>query len=38
MSHAGVIAWSGRKLGSTSPVARVGGKQSVADLLVQDRK
>ncbi len=38
MSRAGVIAWSGKKLASTVPVARIRGKRTVADLIVEDRE
>ena len=38
MSQAGVIAWSGKKLASTAPVARIRGKRTIADLLVEDRE
>ncbi len=38
MSQAGVIAWSGKKLAATAPVARIRGKRTIADLLVEDRE
>jgi prevent-host-death family protein len=34
----GLIAWSGRKLRTTSPVARTRGKNTVADLLLENRE
>jgi prevent-host-death family protein len=36
--RAGLIAWSGRKLVPTTPVARTRGKQTVAELLLEDRE
>jgi prevent-host-death family protein len=38
MAQAGLIAWSGKKLAPLRPVARVRGKRTVADLLVEDRE
>ncbi len=38
MVEAGLVSWSGKKLGPISPVARVRGEGSVADLLVEDRE
>lgn len=37
MMQAGQLVWSGNKLSPMAPVARVRGKRSVADLLVEDR-
>lgn len=36
--HAGLLAWSGRKLSPHTPVARARERKSVADLLLQDRE
>ncbi len=36
--QAGVVAWSGRKLAPMAPVARVQGRRTVADLLLEDRE
>ena len=36
--QAGTIAWDGRKLAPLTPVARARGKQTVADLLLDDRE
>jgi len=38
MQQAGQIQWSGRKLSATKPAAKVRGKRSVAELLVEDRE
>lgn len=37
MVQAGLVAWSGKKLGPLTPIAKARGKRTVADLLVQDR-
>lgn len=37
MLESGQAQWSGRKLGPRAPVAKVRGRDSVADLLVEDR-
>ena len=37
MQEAGQVQWSGRKLATMKPVARVRGKRTVAELLVDDR-
>lgn len=34
----GTILWSGRRLGKTKPVARVRGKRTVADIVVENRE
>ena len=34
----GAILWSGRRLGKTKPVARIRGKQTVADIVVTNRE
>jgi len=36
--QAGLMAWSGRKLAPLAPVARTRGRQTVADLLLEDRE
>lgn len=36
--QAGLIAWSGQKLGRRAPPARAKGKRTVADLLIEDRE
>ena len=38
MQQAGQIEWSGRKLAPMKPVAKVRGKRTVAQLLVDDRE
>lgn len=38
MSRVGGIAWSGKKPASTAPAARLRGKRTMADLLVEDRE
>jgi len=38
MAQAGLLAWTGRRLGPSAPVARVRGEGTVADLLVADRE
>ena len=35
---AGVILWNGRRLAKTKPVARVRGKRTVADIVVENRE
>jgi antitoxin (DNA-binding transcriptional repressor) of toxin-antitoxin stability system len=35
--QAGLLAWSGHKLVPMAPVARIRGKRTVADLLLEDR-
>ncbi len=34
----GILAWSGRKLEPKTPVTRIQGNQTVADLLLEDRE
>jgi prevent-host-death family protein len=34
----GLVAWSGQKLEPVTPVERIHGSRSVADLLLEDRK
>jgi prevent-host-death family protein len=36
--QAGLIAWSGHKLAPLAPVARTRDRQTVADLLLEDRE
>jgi hypothetical protein len=38
LTRAGLAAWSGRRLALLTPVARVRGRQTVADLLLEDRE
>ena len=38
MSQAGLISWTGKKPALISPVARVRGKRTIADLLVEERE
>lgn len=38
MVEAGQATWSGKKLGRVAPVARVRGKRTVAELVVEDRE
>lgn len=38
MSQAGLITWSGAKLQPLSPVARVHGARTVAELVLEDRE
>ena len=38
LRNAGSIQWSGRRLSSAKPVARVRSKGSVADIIVENRK
>lgn len=38
MREAGLALWSGRKLGGRKPVAKVRGRKTVAQLLVEDRE
>jgi prevent-host-death family protein len=36
--QAGLVAWSGRKLTDTAPVARTQGRRTVAELLLENRE
>jgi antitoxin (DNA-binding transcriptional repressor) of toxin-antitoxin stability system len=36
--QAGLLAWSGHKLVPMAPVARIRGKRTVANLLLEDRE
>ena len=38
LKTAGTILWSGRRLGKAKPVARVRGKQTVADIVIENRE
>jgi len=38
LRNAGSMQWSGRRLSSTKPVARLRGRRSVADIVVENRK
>ena len=38
LRKAGTIAWSGRRMRPTKPVAKVRGDKTVADLLVENRE
>ncbi len=38
LCQAGQAQWSGRKLAPAKPPARVRGKRTVADLLIEDRE
>lgn len=38
LREAGLVQWSGRRLPDRAPVARVRGKPTVAELLVEDRE
>jgi prevent-host-death family protein len=38
LRNAGVILWSGRRLGKIKPVARIRGKRTVADIVVENRE
>jgi prevent-host-death family protein len=38
LEHAGLIAWSGRRLGPTEPVAHTRGLKAVAEILLEDRE
>jgi prevent-host-death family protein len=38
MVQAGLVAWSGKKLGPMTPIAKARDKRTVADLLVEDRQ
>ena len=37
MEQAGLLSWSRRKLRPMTPVVRVRGRKTVADLLIEDR-
>jgi len=38
LRNAGSMQWSGRRLSSTKPVARLRGRRSVADIVVENRE
>ena len=38
LRNAGAILWNGRRLGKTMPVARIRGKRTVADIVVENRE
>jgi prevent-host-death family protein len=38
LRNAGAILWSGRRLAKTKPVARVRGRRTVADIVVENRE
>lgn len=38
LQQAGLIAWSGKKLAASAPVARIEGDRTVAELLLEDRE
>ena len=38
MAQSGLVLWNKRKLPHLAPVARVRGKHTVADLLIEDRE
>jgi prevent-host-death family protein len=38
LAEANLLGWSGRKLGSASPVGSVRGAKTVADVLLEDRE
>ena len=38
LRRAGLISWSGKRLKSMAPVARMRGPRTVADLLIEDRE
>ena len=38
LKSSGTILWNGRRLGKTKPVARIRGKRTVADIVVENRE
>lgn len=38
LRNAGSIEWSGRRLGSAKPIARLRGKRTVAEIVVENRQ
>lgn len=38
LARSGLLAWNQRRLGPRAPAARVRGKKTVAELLVEDRE
>jgi prevent-host-death family protein len=38
LKNAGAILWNGRRLGKTTPIARIRGKRTVADIVVENRE
>jgi prevent-host-death family protein len=37
LAHTGLVTWNGRKLGAISPPAQAPDRQTVAELLLEDR-
>ena len=38
LTNTGGLLWSGRRLGPTKPLARVRGRRTVADLVIENRE
>jgi antitoxin (DNA-binding transcriptional repressor) of toxin-antitoxin stability system len=38
LRNAGSIQWSGRRLNSTRPIARLRGKRTIAEIVVENRE
>ena len=38
LRNAGAILWNGRRLAKTKPIARVRGKRTVAEIVVENRE
>ena len=38
LRNAGTIKWSARRLGRTTPIARLRGKRTVAEIVVENRE
>lgn len=38
LHQAGLIRWSGKKLSPMKPVARLRGKKTIAEILIEDRR
>jgi len=38
LQQAGLIRWSGRKLSPMKPLARLRGKKTIAEIIIEDRR
>ena len=38
LQQAGLIRWSGKRLSPMKPVARLRGKKTIAEIIIQDRR
>lgn len=38
LQRAGLIRWSGKKLSPMKPIAKLRGKKTIADIIIEDRR